>query len=609
MCGILGTINFRTLQNNEYKPLMIHRGPDDQSHLKIKNLNLYHFRLSIQDLSIDANQPFTYDENTIVFNGEIYNHLSLREKYGLNCRTSSDTETVLQLYDLLGIKMLEEFDGMFAFAIYDSKKKSLILGRDRAGKKPLYYYKNDNLFVFASELNSIKAIIPLNLNNDVINDYFFIGSQFQKNTVYKGVHELKNGHCIEVNTESLNIKEFKWWDILDAYKKKKIVNFNEAKEQVTSLLDIAVKRRLESSDLEVGTFLSGGIDSGLVTAFASKYVNKLKTFTVAFDGTYNEAPLAKLVAEKFKTDHTEIQIDFSNLRSDFESIISNYGEPFFDSSAIPSYYVSKEAKKHVTVILNGDGADELLGGYRRYVPFSKIDLFNTPKVIKNINKTILKALPVAHNKTSYYNYIYRLLKLNSQSGINTYLSTTTDIFTGFESYFKTNPKLLDIKRVFNETCLNMNNGLDKIMYMDFATLLFGDLLVKMDIATMAHSLEGRSPFLSKELLDLAPRLSSGLKVNGKTTKYLLRQIAKETLPKEIFNQPKRGFEIPLKKWIDGSLKEILEDNLQKPNAIHLDFIDKKFVRDLKNRKVNVSDEKRAKMLYSILCLEVWHNTL
>ena len=606
MCGILGTINFESLPHKVYHSFMLHRGPDAQQHSKIDNVDLYHFRLAIQDLSEEANQPMNYKKFHIVFNGEIYNHIELREKYGLNCSTSSDTETILHLFELLGPKMLDEFDGMFAMAIYNASEKKVFLARDRAGKKPLYYYQKGKQFAFASEQNTLRKITNPDIDYNIINQFFFIGSQFRENTVYKNVLELENGTYLEINLENFDYKKVQWWNILEAYNTKVNIGFEESKEQFNNLFDTAIKRRIESSDLEVGTFLSGGIDSGLVTAFASKYKSKLKTFTVAFDGAYNEAPLAALVAEKFNTDHTEINIDFSNLRNDFEGIVQNYGEPFMDSSAIPSYYVSKKAKEHLTVILNGDGADELFGGYRRYVPFAKYDFFTTPNIVRKLSKVLHRVLPVSHDKKALYNYAYRLIGLMGETGVNTYLSATSDVFTGFENNFLQVPDLEKLEKTLNQVSGKLHSGLDKMMCMDFLTLLFGDLLVKMDIATMANSLEGRSPFLSKELLEFAPALPDNLKVNGKTTKFLLRQIAKEQLPIEIFNQPKRGFEIPLKSWIDNDLNDMLNDALLSSNNLYSQFIDKGFIEGLLNKRVKVSDEKRAKMLYSVLCLEIWN---
>jgi asparagine synthase (glutamine-hydrolysing) len=303
--------------------------------------------------------------------------------------------------------------------------------------------------------------------------------------------------------------EKEWWDIHRWYEKKHPDDFDTALEKVDSFLHKGIQRRVESSDLEVGSFLSGGIDSGLVTAIAKQYNQQLKTFTVSFKGEYDEAPLAKLVADRYQTNHTEINISFDQLQSDVETILCNYGEPFFDSSAIPSYYVSKAAKEHLTVILNGDGADELFGGYRRYVPFANYDFFKSGGLVKNAANVLNKVLPKSHNKKSLYNYLYRLASLASKDSVEIYLSAGVDIFEDYEHLIQA-PEGLDciavMRKDFDALANSSLSGLKKIMNMDFDATLFTDLLVKMDIATMAHSLEGRSPCLCNEILEYAPGL-------------------------------------------------------------------------------------------------------
>jgi asparagine synthase (glutamine-hydrolysing) len=365
---------------------------------------------------------------------------------------------------------------------------------------------------------------------------------------------------------------------------------------------------VESSDLEVGSFLSGGIDSGVVTAIASEYNSNLKTFTVSFDGEYDEAPLAKLVAEKYKTHHTEIKISFEHLRNDLEKILCNYGEPFFDSSAIPSYYVSREAKKYVTVVLNGDGADELFGGYRRYVPFARYDFFKKNMLVKKGASFIKNVLPASNNKKSKYNYLYRLASLASNSDLEIYLSAGVDIFEDYQQNI-IDPGfdyLQPIRKDFDKIADSNLSGLKKIMNLDFDTNLFSDLLIKMDIATMANSQEGRSAFLSKELLEYIPSLPDRYKIKGKVTKFMLRQLATKYLPEQLINQPKRGFEIPLKNWMENELKEPVFDYLSSNNNFYKNFVKETFVHDLLNKKTKIADEKRAKILWTLLSLEVWH---
>ena len=454
-------------------------------------------------------------------------------------------------------------------------------------------------------------MVPLVIEENNFYLYLRLGSFYRQNTPYKDVTELGAGSYILVDCKTLGVKTSRWWNINDYYKRKNNDSFENSLQKVDAFLHTAVKRRLESSDLEVGCFLSGGIDSGLTTAIATAYNNKLKTFTVSFDGEYNEAPLARLVAEKYKTNHTEIRISFSELKNDLEKILTNYGEPFYDSSAIPSYYVSREARKHLTVILNGDGADELFAGYRRYVPFSKYDFFKGSRGIQNSAGLLKRILPIPGNKKAKYNYLYRLASLASKSSLEIYLSAGSDIFEDYE-YSIIDPGfdyLKDVREDFNNIAYSGVSGLQKIMNMDFDTNLFGDLLVKMDIATMASSLEGRSPFLSKELLEYVPSMNDKYKIKGNSTKYLLRTLAKKYLPVQLINQPKRGFEIPLKNWVNNELKDMIGDYVTSSNSLNKQFIDPAFLDKLIMKKVNISEEKRAKILWSLLCMEVWYKKI
>jgi asparagine synthase (glutamine-hydrolysing) len=605
MCGIAGSINVK-LNIQELTRDLWHRGPDEQNTWEENNLQLHHHRLAILDIA-GGSQPMHFEHLTIIFNGEIYNHLEVRTKYKLSCKTNSDTETILKAYAKIGADCLNDFDGMFALVIYDRNEQRLFLARDRAGKKPLYYFTEGDKFVFASELNALKSQVPLTIDDNHIRQYVRMGYFYKSSTPYNNVFELPAGHYGNVSLLKPEIKLTKWWNIHDFYNRKSTDDFQTALQKIDGILHQAVKNRVESSDLEVGSFLSGGIDSGIVTAIAKQYNSSLKTFTVSFDAEYDEAPLAKLVAEKYATDHYEIKISFDNLVNDIEKILSNYGEPFFDSSAIPSYYVSEAAKKHLTVILNGDGGDEIFGGYRRYVPFAKMDFFKAGRLTKTMASALFSMLPVSDNKKSKYNYIYRLTDLARKNNLSIYLSSTIDIFEGYEKYLDVNDDYLrNVRSDFEEIKQSNLSGLQKIMNLDFDNILAGNLLVKMDIATMAHSLEGRSPLLCKEILEYVPGISDEYKIKGTRTKYLLRTLAEKYLPAELINQPKRGFEIPLKKWIDGELKDMIYSYIISPTAWCNNFVDKKFVSDLWNRKIKTGDEKRAKMLWTLFALEVWY---
>jgi len=603
MCGIAGTINFNGNTTESIKQALYHRGPNEQDIYKYKSINLIHTRLSIQDIS-NGHQPFEYGEFVIIFNGEIYNHLDLRKEHlkDFTFKTNSDTETLLYLYIKYKYEMFDVLDGMFAFAILDKHSNHLVLSRDRTGKKPLYLYNNNNNLMFASELNAIKSgINKLEINEDEIYSYIRDGFFFKSNTPYKNVIELEAGCIYTIDVNSLNMKKEKYFDLLNFYKKDKITDFEYAKKELDNILHKSVKNRLVSSELEVGAFLSGGIDSSLIVAIASEYINNLKTFTVKFDGVFDESHLAKLTANKYDTQHHELSINM-NLKDDIEKILLNYGEPFMDSSAIPSYYVSKEAKKHVTVILNGDGADEIFAGYRRYVPVANnwIKLASYFSFVSDI-------LPKPHNKKSIYNYVFRLLRMSNKKGLDFYLSATNDIFEDVYR-FDTNNIFEDMDNFFKSVENENISELSKILYMDFNIILQSDLLKKMDIATMAHSLEGRSPFLSKYMLEFAPTLDDKFKINGTTTKFILRELAKQYLPNELIIQPKRGFEVPLKNWVENDLKENIFDTLN-TGCYSERFIDKKFISQLLDQKITVSDEKRAKMLWTLYSLEVWKRNL
>jgi asparagine synthase (glutamine-hydrolysing) len=434
-----------------------------------------------------------------------------------------------------------------------------------------------------------------------------MGYFYKASTPYKNVFELPAGSYASVPLQQPAAKITKWWDIHQYYLKKSDDDFETALRKTDEMLHEAVQNRVESSDLEVGSFLSGGIDSGLVTAIAKQYNSALKTFTVSFDGEYDEAPLAKLVADKYKTEHYEIRIGFDNLVNDVEKILGNYGEPFFDSSAIPSYYVSEAAKKHLTVILNGDGGDEIFAGYRRYVPFAKYDFFNAGAFTRNAAGFLHTVMPVSNDKKSKYNFAYRLIDLARKNRLSVYLSSTIDSFEGYEKHLTGNDGYLNaVEKDFEEMNHSGLSGLQKIMNLDFDNILAGNLLVKMDIATMAHSLEGRSPLLCKKILEYIPTINDSYKIKGTQTKYILRKLAEKYLPAELINQPKRGFEIPLKKWIDNELKDMIGGYLFSANAYSGNYADKKFIKDLWGRKIKTGDEKRAKMLWTLFALEVWH---
>ena len=573
MCGIAG-FNFKVKKDYILKKLY-HRGPDEDGFFEDKNFSFFHTRLSIQDIK-KGHQPFFYKNYMIVFNGEIYNHLELRKNLEVNWTTSSDTETLLHLYLKYGENMFDMLDGMFSFVIYDGKK--LFLARDRSGKKPLYIYQKENKFGFSSEINVFK-FLDLTIDEDDIKQ--FLSTGFCESG-YKEITEFPSGHYGYFTT---SLKTYRYFDILDYYKLPKIKN---PLEELDKILTKSVKNRLISSDVEVGAFLSGGIDSGLVVAKASEY-QQLKTFTIRFDGQFDESNLASLVAKKYNTTHEIIDIKM-NVLDNIENILFNYGKPFFDSSAIPSYFVAEKARKHLKVVLNGDGADEIFAGYRRYVPLYN----NWDKIAKHFKFLLPLIRPDVRGGIMF---LYRLIRASSKEGIEWYNTLLNDLFV--DIYKFDSKKLSQIDKIIKDTKLN---NFDKLLYLDFELNLKG-LLMKMDIATMSNSLEARSPFLSKQMLETAPRLKN--KIKGTTTKFILRELAKKYLPNEVVTAKKRGFEIPLTNWVNGELNEMIMSYLN--NGFYKNFIDEKIIQKIIDRKIFIPEDKRAKILYLLFSLEVWYN--
>ena len=596
MCGIAGGINVAVAAETVLEGLS-HRGPDASGHLHFGNAELFHTRLAVQDIA-GGDQPMEAEEYAIVFNGEIYNHLELREQLlsGTIFHTRSDTETLLQLYRHYGSGMFRHLDGMFALAILDRKKKELFLAVDRAGKKPLFLYREGERLFFASELNVLDRVMRPAIDEEAIAAYLRCGFFPGELTPYRGVERVRNGTWRRIALATLEEERGSYFSIRDLYRTAPFRGDEvEAEEEVERRLRESVRRRMLSSDLEVGAFLSGGIDSSLIVALASESTDRLKTFTVSFEGSYDEAPLAELTARRYGTEHYTLPISL-DLEQDVERILGAYGMPFADSSAIPSWYVSRAAKEHVTVVLNGDGADELFGGYRRYVPFANGALFGLASLLSPLGKI----LPPPDEKRSYYNYFFRLLQLAGKSGLDRYLAATTDLFEGVHD-FGPNRYLERLDRQIRSCDLE---GLSKILCLDFELLLFGDLLVKMDIATMAHSLEARSPFLGSGILELAPRLPDRCKVSGTTTKKVLRDLAKRYLPPELPDQPKRGFEVPLRQWVEGVLEKKIREALA-PGAYSEQFLERSWIDRLLEGRLRISPEKRAKMLWTMYALEVW----
>jgi asparagine synthase (glutamine-hydrolysing) len=567
-----------------------HGGPDDAGNYieKNKGLALSNRRLSILDLSPLGHQPMMDDKNEIVvvFNGEIYNFLEIKNeliKYGYKFKSNSDTEVIIYAYKKWGLDCIEKFRGMFAIVIWDKREEKLILIRDRMGVKPLYYYFKNGIFMFASELKAFHEHFKFQkeLNKEALFLFFKYGYIFSPYSIWENVWKLEAGSYLIID-KNQNIKKEKYWDLEKVYERyfeneNKKFDETELIEQLENILIDSFKLRLVS-DVPVGVFLSGGIDSSIVTSILQKNSShSLKTFTIGFnEQNYDESKWAKKIAEYLGTEHTEMFCSINEALEIIPKLPEIYDEPFGDSSAIPTYLVSKLAKQKVKVILSGDGGDEFFGGYDKYWKYKMI--FNYP-IIFNKNLSPLFKLALKFKKEDSYR-IEKFIKL-------LHFKNTTDKFSYISSCFLDDYKEL-VRSDFllnNEINFKINNkNLYKLppiiqwMLVDGKYYLAEDILTKVDRASMSVALETREPLLDHKILEFVAPLSLKFKFAGNSGKYILKKILAKYLPRELFERPKQGFSIPQNDWLKKELKDLVDnlfssDNIKKTNILNINYVD------------------------------------
>jgi asparagine synthase (glutamine-hydrolysing) len=551
MCSILGYYNtplsYKEIKN--YNKLLSHRGPDnsDLKEYKFRDKKLYlgHNRLSIQDLSSNANQPMENEKFVIVFNGEIYNHLEIRKELKRDFKTHSDTETLLFAFSEFGIKnTINKLNGMFAIALFDKKNQKLYLIRDRVGIKPLFWSFRGGEFVFASELKAFKDK-KIDENSKI--KFLVLGYTPNDKTYYKDIYKLKPAHILEFDGKNIKIK--KYWDLPE---RKIDISFNEAVEEVEYLLKDSIKKRL-LSDVEVGSFLSGGVDSSVVTAIMSKISTKqIKTFSIGFNQKeYNEASFAKNIANYLNTNHNEYYFDIQDLINLIDKIVDIYDEPFGDASALPTLILSEFTKKEVSVALSGDGGDELFLGYDRYF-FTDNYYYKFKKLpFKNILSEIFKLFPNDKlNKLSYP--LKHLTKENLYAVINTALKP----WEIREILDKENSTFLELAEYKGEF-----ESIEDFSRYDFYRYIPDDILTKVDRASMKYALEVRVPILDHRIVEFAYSLPQNIKLT-KGAKSILKEIVYKYIPKELIDRPKKGFGVPLKIWFRNELKNRIFEKIK-----------------------------------------------
>lgn len=619
MCGICGFITKQKIKHGELKAMndvMVHRGPDDSGEEIFETsqgllLGLGQRRLSILDLSMKGHQPMHSSDGciSVVYNGEIYNYRELQAELGdyVFC-SNCDTEVIIAAYLKWGIDCLEHFNGMFAIALYDRKKDILYLSRDRIGKKPLYYYQNNGELVFASELKSIMKYpyFEKKINTKIIPRFLYQQYINAPESIFEGVYKLEPGSVLSYQRGS--VVTWKYWDVAERYQlqvKELEHDYWQAKVKLKNLLENAVRLRM-MADVPVGLFLSGGYDSSLVTAVAQSISNKpVHTYAIGFeDEAFNEAPFAKKVAEKLGTIHTEHYIAEQEMLDLVESIPKYYDEPFADPSQIPSMLVAGVAGRDVTVVLTGDGGDEFFCGYNVYdsvIRAQKLDILG--RMIYRIC-----AFPIFH-KIDLIDKLPRKVRMvvkNHDKELKTQMASN-DYFIAVNAMVKGEKKPIQysIEGHYRETSWQVRR-----MLLDMDTYLPGDILCKVDRATMKYSVEARCPLLDYRIMEYSYHIPQKFKYWRGNKKRILKDIAYEYLPKEFLDRPKQGFGIPLDSWMrKGKLREQIVDfssreYLERQGIFEPLLVQKYLSEYLKFGDSNLVNYSR--IFWSYLCFQKWY---
>ena len=624
MCGISGKVYFdqhRSVEKDDIQAMadvLYHRGPDGGGIHVSKNVGLAHRRLAIIDLRESANQPMCNEDGSVwvTFNGEIYNFQELRdtlEQQGHQFRTSSDTEVIVHAYEEYGRGCVTKFLGMFAFAIWDVRTQTLFLARDRVGKKPLYYHFGSDRLLFGSEIKALLAEGSIQPVPDPIAMDHFLALQYIPSplTAFRGIQKLPAAHWLELKDGQIEIGRY--WKL--RYTPKQILSVQDAIEEFKWRMDEAVRIRM-ISDVPLGAFLSGGIDSSAVVAsMARKATHPVKTFCAGFDDSaFDEREYARMIASGNGTDHTELLVH-APVKDILPRLAWYYDEPFGDSSALPSYAIAQLTRQHVTVVLNGDGGDENFAGYDRYI---------TDRLVRNADylplgmwkglKAMLQGLPSAWLTKQPFKKMSRIADVLAQDPGRRYAAWGAHFSPrerqqlyadSFQSIVACSDPEGLFSKVFEES--DADNCTDAALDADVALYLADDLLVKMDRASMAHSLEARSPFLDHTLMEFVASLSPKMKLAGNQKKYLLKASLRGEIPDEILDRPKMGFCVPLARWFQEDLREMAHDVLLSSRAKQRGYFSALGIERLLTEHCSHQVD-HGSHLWDLLVFELWNRT-
>ena len=626
MCGITGFIDFTGSSDaavlTQMADALLHRGPDHSGHEIFSEndftLGLGFRRLSIIDLSPLGHQPmFSGDGNLcIIFNGEIYNYKEIRaelEKENFRFKSYSDTEVILNAYMRWGISCLKKFIGMFAIALYDKARRKFFLIRDRVGVKTLFYYRNNQQFLFASELKAFHRhpSFRKELNDDALGLYFQHGYIPAPHCIFKNTFKLLPGHILEFNLDENNFSLEKYWDVTDAYNQPKLkIDFEEARKETEKILASAFLYRMVA-DVPVGVFLSGGYDSTAVTALLQKNsTEKIKTFTIGFhEEKFNEAKYAKEVAEHLGTEHTSYECTYSDAFEILPKLPDIYDEPFGDHSGIPTTLVSKIARQHVKVALSADAGDEIFCGYTKYIKakkyFTLLNMF--PSVIGALAGNALKLflrdsgteISSPDKKRRLANLLQHLNPVYASRMISQAM-IEEEVQQLFRNKINHTATFFDEEDAVNDS----NSTAEHIMALDYKTYMVDDILQKVDRATMSVSLEGREPFLDQRVIEFVARLPFEYKLKNGVSKYILRQIVHQYVPEKIMSRPKMGFSVPVEEWCQHELKDLLLTYVNQDKISQEGIFDSKKVTQLL-KKYFAGEKVDFQRIWFLLMFEMW----
>jgi asparagine synthase (glutamine-hydrolysing) len=622
MCGIVGIVRGDGLDVDgalltRMADAVRHRGPDDDGFYLNGPVGLGMRRLSIIDLK-SGQQPIHNQDRTawIVFNGEIYNYRELRdqlEKLGHTFYTNSDTEAIIHAYDQYGADCPTHLRGMFAFAIWDERSQELFLARDRVGKKPLLYSQVNGKLVFASEFSALllHPDISRDIDREAIHYYLSFMCVPAPLTAYRAIKKLEPGHSLRFRQSDGQITIQRYWQL--NFSQKTNLSEEEAGERAVELLREAVRVRL-MSEVPLGAFLSGGIDSSAVVALMSEESSEpVKTFSIGFEEQdFSELHHARRVAEHVGAEHHEFIVKPDAMEV-LPLLVEHYGEPYADSSAIPTYYVSRETRRHVTVALNGDGGDECFAGYERYAAMRLAERYRkVPAVMReSVIKQLVGLLPSSELRRGRVRNVKRFLEAASLAPVERYLRWVSVLDRKTKSALYTDEMLHETRNFDPANWLapwfarvNGAGVVDASLLADTMTYLPNDLLVKVDIASMAVSLEARSPFLDHHVIEFAASLPEDLKLRGLTTKYLLKRVLKKLVPVENLNRPKMGFGIPIGHWFRGPMQKFLGERLLSEKALSRGLFKSTEVTRMFEMHTR-GERDYSHQLWTLLMLELW----